>query len=583
MSTTFTESTGVPALKVQDLVVDFKTKNGTVNAVRGVSFSVDRGEVLAVVGESGSGKTITSLTAMGLLPSTARTAGLVEVDGHDVLNASEADMDSKRGNVVSMVFQEPMTALNPSMKVGKQVAEAILNHRGVSKAEAMARAVELLDQVGIPDPAVKARNFPHQLSGGQRQRVVIAIALACDPTLIIADEPTTALDVTVQAEILELLRNLVKETNTALLLITHNMGVVADLSDRVVVMNAGKVIETGTTVQVLTEPAEPYTQALLAAVPTLPEAQWDAIIAEERATDNTEEPQHADSPANAPLVDPVLDMREVCVDYTSGGRKLRAVNRASLVINRGEIVGLVGESGSGKSTLGRAPLGLVPVTGGAITLFGGDVLKASTREIRKLRSRIGIIFQDPGGSLDPRMTVGDSIAEPLVMHGVDGKRPGRAQRDARVRELLEAVRLPGANANRYPHELSGGQRQRIGLARALALAPELLIADEPTSALDVSVQDEVLTLLLDLQREHGFGCLFISHDLAVVHSVSQRVTVMQHGNVIESGPSSKVLQHPEASYTRHLLASVPSPNPIVQRQRREARTALLLSSATQGS
>ncbi len=276
-------------------------------------------------------------------------------------------------------------------------------------------------------------------------------------------------------------------------------------------------------------------------------------------------------------------MREVCVDYTSGGRKLRAVNQASLVINRGEIVGLVGESGSGKSTLGRAPLGLVPVTGGAITLFGGDVLKASTREIRKLRSRIGIIFQDPGGSLDPRMTVGDSIAEPLVMHGVNGKRPSRAERDARVRELLEAVRLPGANANRYPHELSGGQRQRIGLARALALAPELLIADEPTSALDVSVQDEVLTLLLDLQKEHGFGCLFISHDLAVVHSVSQRVTVMQHGNVIESGLSSKVLQHPEASYTRHLLASVPSPNPIVQRQRREARTALLLSSATQGS
>ncbi|GAA1497435.1 ABC transporter ATP-binding protein [Paeniglutamicibacter kerguelensis] len=579
MTSILLDTPNVPALKVENLVVDFKTKNGVVNAVRGVSFSVDRGEVLAVVGESGSGKTITSLTTMALLPSTARTAGVVEVDGHDVLNASEADMDSKRGNVVSMVFQEPMTALNPSMKVGKQVAEAILNHRGLSKAEAMARAVELLDRVGIPDPAVKARNFPHQLSGGQRQRVVIAIALACDPTLIIADEPTTALDVTVQAEILELLRNLVKETNTALLLITHNMGVVADLSDRVVVMNAGKVIETGTTVQVLTEPAEPYTQALLAAVPTLPEAQWDAIFAEER----TGEPRHAEPAGNSPLVDPVLDMREVCVDYTSGGRKLRAVNQAGLVINRGEIVGLVGESGSGKSTLGRAPLGLVPVTGGEITLFGGNVLKASTREIRKLRSRIGIIFQDPGGSLDPRMTVGDSIAEPLVMHGVNGKRPGRAERDARVRELLEAVRLPAANANRYPHELSGGQRQRIGLARALALAPELLIADEPTSALDVSVQDEVLTLLLDLQKEHGFGCLFISHDLAVVHSVSQRVTVMQHGNVIESGLSSKVLQRPEAPYTRHLLASVPSPNPIVQRQRREARTALLLSSGTRGS
>ena len=578
MSNTTVENAPVPALKVENLVVDFKTKYGVVNAVRGVSFSVARGEVLAVVGESGSGKTITSLTAMSLLPSTARTSGVVEVDGSDVLNATEADMDAKRGNVVSMIFQEPMTALNPSMKVGKQVAEALLNHRGLSQTEAMARAVALLDRVGIPDPAVKARNYPHQLSGGQRQRVVIAIALACEPTLIIADEPTTALDVTVQAEILELLRNLVKETNTALLLITHNMGVVADLSDRVVVMNAGKVIETGTAVQVLTEPAEPYTRALLAAVPTLPEVEWDAVIAEDRAS----EPGHpVPSPASE-RVDPVLDMRALCVDYTSGGRKLRAVNRADLFINRGEIVGLVGESGSGKSTLGRAPLGLVPVTGGEITLFGANLLKASNREIRKLRSRIGIIFQDPGGSLDPRMTVGDSIAEPLVMHGVNGKRPSRAVRDARVRELLEAVRLPGSNAIRYPHELSGGQRQRIGLARALALAPELLIADEPTSALDVSVQDEVLRLLLDLQQEHGFGCLFISHDLAVVHSVSQRVTVMQHGNVIESGLSSKVLRHPEESYTRHLLASIPSPDPVAQKQRREARSALL-ASTTQGS
>ena len=573
MSTTFTESTGVPALKVQDLVVDFKTKNGTVNAVRGVSFSVAPGEVLAVVGESGSGKTITSLTSMALLPSTARTSGIVEVDGHDVLDASEADMDAKRGNVVSMVFQEPMTALNPSMKVGKQVAEAILNHRGVSKAEARQRAVALLEKVGIPDPAVKARNFPHQLSGGQRQRVVIAIALACEPKLIIADEPTTALDVTVQAEILELLRNLVRETNTALLLITHNMGVVADLSDRVVVMNAGKIVETGTTVQVLTAPEHPYTQGLLAAVPTLPEARWDTVIAAERAQVSFPEAGAGETPA----VDPVLDMRGICVDFASGGRKLRAVNHADLLINRGEIVGLVGESGSGKSTLGRAPLGLVPVTGGTVTLFGGDALKASRRQIRTLRSRIGIIFQDPGGSLDPRMTVGDSIAEPLVMHGVDGRRPARAVREARVAELLEAVRLPATNAQRYPHELSGGQRQRIGLARALALAPELLIADEPTSALDVSVQDEVLTLLLELQKEHGFGCLFISHDLAVVHSVSQRVTVMQHGNVIESGETSRVLQHPEASYTRHLLASVPSPNPIMQKQRREARLALLSS------
>ena len=575
MSIFSSQDPNIPALKVENLEVDFITKNGTVNAVRGVSFQVDRGEVLAVVGESGSGKTITSLTAMALLPGTARTRGLVEVAGADVLNATDAQMDAKRGNVVSMVFQEPMTALNPSMKVGKQVAEAILNHQSVSKADAMKKAVALLDQVGIPDPRVKARNYPHQLSGGQRQRVVIAIALACDPALIIADEPTTALDVTVQAEILELLRKLVKETNTALLLITHNMGVVADLSDRVVVMNAGLVVETGSTIQVLTAPREPYTQALLAAVPTLPEAQLDNSVRVQSSTDTSDETVSNDLVA----VPTVLDMRGVCVDYTSGGRKLRAVNQADLLIRRGEIVGLVGESGSGKSTLGRAPLGLVPVTGGTISLFGTDLLKAKGSSLRKLRSRIGIIFQDPGGSLDPRMTVGDSISEPLIMHGVNGQRPTRAQRDARVKELLEAVRLPGSNAQRYPHELSGGQRQRIGLARALALAPELLIADEPTSALDVSVQDEVLTLLLDLQQEHGFGCLFISHDLAVVHSVSQRVTVMQHGNVVESGSSSEVLRHPREPYTRHLVASIPSPDPIAQKHRREARLALLASSS----
>lgn len=566
------ETATVPALKIENLAVDFKTINGIVNAVRGVSFSVARGEVLAVVGESGSGKSITALAVMSLLPGNARTTGLVELGGKDVLEASESEMNARRGNVVSMVFQEPMTALNPSMKVGLQVAEAILNHHRVAKGEAMRRVVDLLDRVGIPDAAVKANSYPHQLSGGQRQRVVIAIALACDPTLIIADEPTTALDVTVQAEILELLRTLVQETNIALLLITHNMGVVADLSDRVVVMNAGKIVEVGNAVQVLTAPAEPYTQTLLAAVPRLPETRWEEIVSDER--DLGSRAETAGVRPHVDALEPVLDIRGLCVDFTSGGRKLRAVNQVDLSIDQGEIVGLVGESGSGKSTLGRAPLGLVPLTAGDITLFGSNIGKVSHRELRKLRSRIGIIFQDPGGSLDPRMTVGDCIAEPLVMHGIDGKRPSRRVRQNRVNELLEAVRLPGDNEKRYPHELSGGQRQRIGLARALALAPELLIADEPTSALDVSVQDEVLSLLLDLQKEHGFGCLFISHDLAVVHSVSQRVTVMQHGEVIESGKSTDVLQHPRASYTRRLLASVPSPNPIVQVERREARKAL---------
>lgn len=563
-------STRLPALSIENLTVDFKTDNGTVNAVRGVSFEVSRGEVLAIVGESGSGKSITSLAVIGLLPGSARAAGVVEVDGTSVLNASESVMNSIRGNVVSMVFQEPMTALNPSMKVGNQVAEAILNHNKLSTSEASRRAVRLLAEVGILDAAAKAHSYPHQLSGGQRQRVVIAIALACNPIMIIADEPTTALDVTVQADILELLRELVKATNTALLLITHNMGVVADLADRVVVMNAGRIVESGSAVQVLTAPAEPYTQALLAAVPALPETQWDRIVAEERAGESAS----LEKSLPAATKDAVLDMRSVCVDYSSSGRKVRAVDRVNLSIGQGEIVGLVGESGSGKSTLGRAPLGLVPVTSGDITLFGARVGATSRRELRKLRSRVGVIFQDPGGSLDPRMTVGDSIAEPLVMHGVEGRRPGRRERQNRVDELLEAVRLPGDAGFRYPHELSGGQRQRIGLARALALTPELLIADEPTSALDVSVQDEVLSLLMELQKEFGFGCLFISHDLAVVHSVCQRVTVMRNGRVIETGDTAEVLQYPQASYTRHLLASVPSPNPITQEERRTARLAL---------
>ena len=566
----------VPALRIEDLTVDFKTDNGMVNAVRGVSLEIARGEVLALVGESGSGKSITSLAVMGLLPGNARTGGAVEVDGTSVLDASESVMNATRGNVVSMVFQEPMTALNPSMKVGNQVSEAILNHNRVSKSEAGRRAVALLDDVGIPDAAAKANSYPHQLSGGQRQRVVIAIALACHPTMIIADEPTTALDVTVQAEILELLRGLVKETNTALLLITHNMGVVADLADRVVVMNAGRVVETGSSVQILTAPAEPYTRALLAAVPTLPEAQWDRIVAEERAGQFGS----FEEPAAEPAKDAILDMQGICVDYSSGGRKVRAVDRINLSIAQGEIVGLVGESGSGKSTLGRAPLGLVPITSGDITLFSARLGAVSRRQMRKLRSRIGVIFQDPGGSLDPRMTVGDSIAEPLVMHGIEGRRPDRRQRQSRVDELLDAVRLPVGTASRYPHELSGGQRQRIGLARALALTPELLIADEPTSALDVSVQDEVLSLLLDLQKKFGFGCLFISHDLAVVHSVCQRVTVMRNGRVIETGDTAEVLLHPQASYTRRLLASVPSPNPITQAERRSARRALITAKST---
>ncbi|MFD7310311.1 dipeptide ABC transporter ATP-binding protein [Promicromonospora sp. NPDC059942] len=571
-------------LRIADLNVTFSTDSGDVPAVRGIDLEVRRGRVVALVGESGSGKSVTSLSVLGLLPGTARVTGSVELadgDGlRDVVTTPEDQLVDLRGRVASMVFQEPMTALNLTMTLGDQVAEAVLNHERVPRAVARERAVELLRSVGIPEPERRAGQYPHELSGGQRQRVVIAIALACKPRLIVADEPTTALDVTVQAGILDLLRELVAQHDTALLLVTHNMGVVADLADEVAVMSGGRIVEHGPVEQVLLAPAHEYTRALLDAVPAAPPASVVAVGAGSVGAGSAGAAAVGAAPAGRPAEGPdddrevVLDLRGVSLDYRVQGRHVRAVERLDLTVRAGEMLGLVGESGSGKSTAGRACLGLLAPSEGEVLLLGTSVARARGRARRRLLADVGVVFQDPGGSLDPRRLVGESIAEPLAIHGRDGRRLSPAEKRARVRELLDAVRLPAGAERRYPHEFSGGQRQRIGLARALALRPRLLVADEPTSALDVSVQAEVLQVLRDLHAELGFGCLFISHDLGVVHELTDRVAVLRSGRLVESGATAEVFSAPRELYTAELLASVPTPDPVAQRARRAARLRL---------
>lgn len=548
-------------LTVEDLHVRFTGRDE--DAVRGVSLHVDPGETVALVGESGSGKSVTALASMGLLPRNARPTGSIRLStGTEIVGASEDELDDLRGRVASMVFQEPLTALNPSMTLGRQIGESIRNHSDATAEQAMEKAVGLIRAVGLPDPETKARQYPHELSGGQRQRIVIAIALASEPDLIIADEPTTALDVTVQAEILDLLRHLVREQGKGQLLITHNMGVVADLADRVYVMRHGAIVESGDVEQVLTRPQHPYTKALLAAIPKLPPASLSA--APDAADD--EEPAAPTIPEH-----PVVVLSDVDAGYRVGGRHVPVVEGIDLAVGRGEIVGLVGESGSGKSTIGRVVLGLLKPQRGDVTLLGEPLSSLGGRRRRRLLGDVGVVFQDPGGSLDPRMTVGESVAEPLAIHD---RSMTASQRRARVAELLDAVKLPADSAGRYPHEFSGGQRQRIGLARALVRRPRLVVADEPTSALDVSVQAEVLAVLRGLHADLGFGCLFISHDLGVINEMTGRVVVLRHGRIVEQGTTESVLRAPRRLYTKELLTSVPTPDPAAQRARRQARHAL---------
>ena len=543
-----------PALSIESLSVTFATDAGPVYAVSNVSYEVFPGEVLAIVGESGSGKSVSSRTAIGLLPNTARVDGLVTLGADKVTAMSERQLTALRGGAISMVFQEPGRALDPLFTVGYQIAEALRAHSEMSRKAAKARAIELLRMVGLPDPEHRVDYYPHQLSGGQKQRVMIAIAISCEPKVIIADEPTTALDVTVQAEILELLRDLRDRTGSAIVLITHNMGVVADIADRVVVMRDGKVVEQAPVGELFAAPKQEYTRKLLAAVPHLGTEQLEHGAVEEVAT-----------------AEPVLAVTDLVVQFPGpfGRPPFRAVDNVSLSIRPGETLGLVGESGSGKSTIGRCVAALQRPTSGVVKVRGQNIAELSQRQLRPIRRRFGFVFQDPASSLNPRLTVGDCVAEPLIVH----KAGSSAQIRARVRKLLDDVRLPAGTERRYPHELSGGQRQRASLARALILDPDLLVADEPTSALDVSVQAAVLELFGQLQQACGWACLFISHDLAVVDQLADRIVVLRDGAVVEQGDRDRILRRPEQEYTQRLVAAVPVPDPVQQRRRRAQSAA----------
>ena len=541
-----------PILKVEHFNVDFWVDGVWYPAAIDMNFKLEPGRVLAIVGESGSGKSTTALGLMDLLASNARMSGSVKVKDVEMLGAPQTTLRRNRGKEVAYIFQEPMTALNPVYTIGFQIVETLRNHFDMGPTEAEARAIELIKLVDIPDPEKSINKYPHQLSGGQRQRAMIAQALACDPGLLVADEPTTALDVTVQAEILDLMRDLKDKLNSAILLITHDMGVVADMADEILVMKDGNTVEHGDADQIFNRPKHPYTQSLLAAVPKLGSSpKRNLKLAKETK--------------------PVLRLENVTIEYPKRGRipAFTAVKDFNLEIFPGEIVGLVGESGSGKTTVGRAAIGLLPIKAGKIEIVGQDISHANQKELFSIRSHTGIVFQDPASSLNPRLPIGESIGEPIFL----AKLASGAELNRRVEDLLEQVELPRSYRNRFPHELSGGQRQRVGIARALALTPDLLIADEPTSALDVSVQARFLELLQELQEKLNFACLFISHDLAVVDILSHRIAVMQEGRLVEVGERDQILKHPKDDYTRKLIAAVPVPDPKEQRIRREARLA----------
>ncbi|MGO1391968.1 ABC transporter ATP-binding protein [Agrococcus casei] len=588
-----------PALQITDLSVDFAVDGYWTPAAKKVSFEIGKGEVVAVVGESGSGKSVSSMAILDLLPNTARVSGSIRLDGDELIGLPNAQMRKVRGNRVSAIFQEPMTAMNPVFTVGFQIMEALRIHRQMLPADAKKRSLEMLELVEMPDPVKGFKSYPHQLSGGQRQRAMIAMALALDPELLIADEPTTALDVTVQAEILDLMRDLKDRLGSAVLLITHDMGVVADLADWVVVMQKGEIVEQGGVREILGSPKHPYTVELLDSVLRLGEGDGEEAIdltatlalgseaeldqeLQERAKRNLEsaermrESEPGDETRVTEIGEPVLYMEDVAIEYGKKGKlgAFRAVDGVSLSIYPGEVLGLVGESGSGKSTIGRVSIGLHPVAEGTLKVAGRDLSTYDDTAKRGLMTDVGIVFQDPSSSLNPRLPIGESIGEPLLL---SGEAKGN-ELDKRVEALLDSVRLPKEYRNRYPHELSGGQKQRIGIARALSMNPKLLVADEPTSALDVSVQATVLELLKELQDELGFACLFITHDLAVVDYMADRIAVMSKGKLVETGSRDSILRAPKDPYTQRLIAAIPVPDPDKQRSRRELRKQILEAS-----
>ncbi|MFC5464219.1 dipeptide ABC transporter ATP-binding protein [Lederbergia graminis] len=543
-----------PILQVKDLRVSFQSHEQEFEAVRGVSFTVGKGETLGIVGESGSGKSVTARSIMRLLPSppSYMKAGEITFLGENLAYKTEKEMEAIRGRDISMIFQDPMTSLNPTIRIGKQISESLIKHQKMSKVEAKKEAIELLKLVGIRNSEARYNQYPHEFSGGMRQRAMIAIALACRPTLLIADEPTTALDVTIQAQILNLMKSIQERFGTSIILITHDLGVVAGMCDRVVVMKSGEVVETGTTEEIFEAPKHPYTQKLLNALPRL---------------DEKKKPKRApliipDSNQNIPL----LDVRSLKQYFDLGkGNVLRAVDNISFDIKPGETLGLVGESGSGKSTTGRAILRLHEPTDGDILYQGMAVNRFSKKEMKIMRRHMQMIFQDPYSSLNPRFKVVDIIGQALDIHNLT---KSKTERLKRVEELLDMVGLEASHAHRYPHEFSGGQRQRIGIARALAVEPKFIVADEPLSALDVSIQAQVVDLLEDLQHRLGLTYLFIAHDLSMVKHISDRVAVMYAGKIVELAESEELYANPQHEYTKSLLAAIPIPDPKVEAKKK---------------
>ena len=523
-------------LNVDNLSVSFVTRNGTNSAVDNVSFSVEERQITAIIGESGSGKSVSCYAMLGLVPSPPGRidGGTAHFQGQDLLALSEGELRAIRGRDIAMIFQDPMTCLNPFMKIGDQLIEPLTLHKGLAKGPARERAMALLDEVGIRDPQGAMSAFPHEFSGGMRQRVMIAMALINEPKLLIADEPTTALDVTIQAQILKLIADLQTKRDIGVLFISHDLAVVSDIADQIVVMEKGKVVESGQPKAIFNNPQHPYTQKLLAAIPSGQKATGSVVP------------------------DPLIRIENLRTWFTptAGAAPVKAVDDVSLEIHRGEVLGLVGESGSGKSTLGRSILRLVPMTGGQISFDGIELSALEGRSLKQFRHRMQMIFQDPYASLNPRMTVYDTLAEPLLLHGLVNK----AGLEQAIRELMDNVGLARAFVRKYPHEFSGGQRQRIAIGRALATRPEFIVADEPVSALDVTIQAQILDLLADLTKEYGLTMLFISHDLAVIRQIADRIAVMYHGKLVEEGATAQVFETPQQDYTRSLLAAIPGAN-----------------------
>jgi peptide/nickel transport system ATP-binding protein len=557
-------------IKIENLSVEFRTDDGTVKAVKNISFSIPKGKTVGLVGESGSGKSVSSLAVMRLIPNPPGkvTSGKILFDGKDLLSLSEAQMRKVRGNRISMIFQEPMTSLNPVFTVGDQICETLMLHQKLSKSAAMAKAVELLDQVGIPNPKERIKSYPHEMSGGQRQRVMIAMAIACEPEVLIADEPTTALDVTIQKQILDLLADLQKKYNMSVLFITHDLGVIADIADDVVVMYRGDIVEQGPKEQIFKNPRHPYTKGLLACRPSLEKNPKRLPVVSDFMTEDGKE-KRFDVQSDEKQTRPASNEKNPVVLEIKGVKKhfplkkglfgnvktwVKAVDDVSLNVRKGRTLGLVGESGCGKTTLGRTILRLIEPTAGDILYKGQNVVELDREAMRAMRRKMQIIFQDPYASLNPRMTVGAAIMEPMVIHHLGGSKSDRIEMAA---QLMKKVGLSQDMLNRYPHEFSGGQRQRICIARALAVKPEFVICDESVSALDVSIQAQILNLLLDLQDEFDLTYVFISHDLAVVKFIADEVAVMNGGKVVEMNTALGIYENPQHDYTKKLLSAIP--------------------------